>query len=307
MKKTLEDELMSLAHRILQLRGRADIEEMKTVARELYEKLIVLSFTERHFEGSKPTIGRKNIERALQEENKKSEQILDYQEEINKHKKTSSDSETVTDLNSEKQEDKEEITESKPDPLEKKPQQILKKSYSEENDLRHIAVHYDDLPQFEPLSPLQNTSKLTDSQNKTSTKQTEKKTGEEPIDNPKKSSHEEVKDQPQVSSLHPDLFSTASKNRTRNDLRTHKKSLNERLNKGLKFGLNDRLAFINHLFEGSSTDFNRVVSQLNTFENYSQAKAFIEETVKPDYNWEDQEVYEKRFYIAVEKRLEQKG
>ena len=50
MKKVLEDELMSLAHRILKLRNRAEIHELKEEAAVLYEKLSVLSFAEKYFE-----------------------------------------------------------------------------------------------------------------------------------------------------------------------------------------------------------------------------------------------------------------
>lgn len=74
-----------------------------------------------------------------------------------------------------------------------------------------------------------------------------------------------------------------------------KPSLNDRLAKGsVQIGLNDRLAFVKHLFEGNQEDFNRVLSQLNTFEAYEEAAQFLERMVKPDYHWEDKEVYEAR-------------
>ena len=44
-----------------------------------------------------------------------------------------------------------------------------------------------------------------------------------------------------------------------------KKSLNESfVQSNIQIGLNDRIAFVKHLFEGSQEDFNRVLSQLNT-------------------------------------------
>ncbi|SDZ80832.1 hypothetical protein [Psychroflexus halocasei] len=58
MKRVLEDELISLAHRILKLKSRADIHQLKKEAGMLYEKLAVLSFAEKHFGGIKPTIGK---------------------------------------------------------------------------------------------------------------------------------------------------------------------------------------------------------------------------------------------------------
>ena len=79
-----------------------------------------------------------------------------------------------------------------------------------------------------------------------------------------------------------------------------KVSLNNQLNEEIKFGLNDRLAFIKHLFEGSTEDFNRVVSQLNSLSSKNEIKSFIEERVKPDYNnWEGEEEYEKRFLALI--------
>lgn len=82
------------------------------------------------------------------------------------------------------------------------------------------------------------------------------------------------------------------------------KSLNESLNVGLNIGLNDRLAFIKHLFNGSSDDFSRVVSQINTLENFGQAERFIAEQVKPDYNdWQGKEEFAERFLLHIENRF----
>ncbi|MDN6279382.1 MAG: hypothetical protein L0J45_00105 [Psychroflexus sp.] len=64
MKRVLEDELISLAHRILKLKNRADIHQLKKEAGMLYEKLAVLSFAEKHFGGIRPTIGKKEFTEA---------------------------------------------------------------------------------------------------------------------------------------------------------------------------------------------------------------------------------------------------
>ncbi|MDC8000909.1 hypothetical protein POV26_07665 [Aequorivita todarodis] len=80
------------------------------------------------------------------------------------------------------------------------------------------------------------------------------------------------------------------------------KSLNDTVNKGLNIGLNDRLAFIKHLFEGQAEDYTRVLSQINTMENYEEAKSFIKGRVKPDYNyWLNKEEYSERFMNIIEK------
>ncbi len=43
------------------------------------------------------------------------------------------------------------------------------------------------------------------------------------------------------------------------------RSLNDRLKKGINIGLNERLSFIRHLFDGNTADYNRVISQLIHF------------------------------------------
>ena len=81
-------------------------------------------------------------------------------------------------------------------------------------------------------------------------------------------------------------------------------SLNDRLNKTISFGLNDRIGFEKKLFGGSSDDFNRVISHLNTFDSFEEAKSFVLDFVKPDYNnWEGNEEFEARFMEIVEKKF----
>lgn len=82
------------------------------------------------------------------------------------------------------------------------------------------------------------------------------------------------------------------------------KSLNDSLGKSISLGLNDRIAFEKNLFSGSTDDLNRVLSQLNTMHTFDEAKDFIENLVKPDYNnWEGKEEYEERFMAIVEKKF----
>lgn len=83
------------------------------------------------------------------------------------------------------------------------------------------------------------------------------------------------------------------------------KSLNDRLaDREIKVDLNDRLAFVKHLFRDSAEDFNRVISQLNTIDSEERSRAFIENLIKPDYNnWEGKEQYESRFMALIERRF----
>lgn len=79
------------------------------------------------------------------------------------------------------------------------------------------------------------------------------------------------------------------------------KSLNDRLKKGITIGLNDRIAFVKHLFNGSTEDFNRVMSQLNTLQTELEALEFLNNMVKPEYdNWAGKENYEERFLSFIE-------
>tara|TARA_R100001369_G_C3319941_1_gene168752 strand:+ start:551 stop:1330 length:780 start_codon:yes stop_codon:yes gene_type:complete len=82
------------------------------------------------------------------------------------------------------------------------------------------------------------------------------------------------------------------------------RSLNESVNNGMQIGLNDRLAFIKHLFDGNANDYTRVLSQINTMKTYDEAEAFIKGKIKPDYNyWLNKDEYAERFMTVVEKNF----
>lgn len=82
------------------------------------------------------------------------------------------------------------------------------------------------------------------------------------------------------------------------------RSLNESLNRGLHIALNDRIAFINNLFEGSTQDFNRVLSQINTLDDFDAVQSFLEYQIMPDYNhWEGKEEFSERFINIIEKKF----
>ncbi|MCB0372283.1 MAG: hypothetical protein KDD31_04640 [Muricauda sp.] len=81
-------------------------------------------------------------------------------------------------------------------------------------------------------------------------------------------------------------------------------SLNDKLAKDLQVGLNDKLAFVKHLFNNSMEDYTRVLSQLNTIDTEERSIAFINNMVKPEYNnWEGKEEYEARFVSLIERRF----
>ena len=67
MKKKLEADLISIAHRILQLKNKSDINQLYLETQKLYEKLSVLRFVDEHFGDTKPTIGAIEIEKKIEE------------------------------------------------------------------------------------------------------------------------------------------------------------------------------------------------------------------------------------------------
>ncbi len=83
------------------------------------------------------------------------------------------------------------------------------------------------------------------------------------------------------------------------------RSLNDKLSSNeIKVGLNDRLAFVKHLFNGSAEEYNKVLSQLVTIDSNERAISFIDNMVKPEYNtWADKEEYEERFKALIERRF----
>lgn len=68
MKKQLEAQLMSLAHQILRRKDKADTLELKEFAKDAYEALSILHFTETHFGSDSPATQQEVIDRMLKDE-----------------------------------------------------------------------------------------------------------------------------------------------------------------------------------------------------------------------------------------------
>ncbi len=118
----------------------------------------------------------------------------------------------------------------------------------------------------------------------------------------------EVKEERKILTLEEELKDTVSVDVTadlfQKEEKKTKTSLNDKLKQGnIQVGLNDRIAFVKHLFNHSQADFNRVLSQLNTFKTEKEAQNFIKKMVKPDYDWSGKEEYEERLTILVERRF----
>lgn len=275
MKKKLESELISIAHRVLKLKNREETKQLHEEAKKLYEQLTILRFYEENFEAVKTEIPTEILEEKLEAfseetvvEQIKEEIIIEAQTKVETEK------ETVIEVKEELAAEAEvvaEVTE-----IEKpKSQPALFDSISADDYKDLDFVRVDDVPkEVEQVA------------------ETTFETVAEPVFEAK-----EIQQNLQVE----------TKIETTTEVLEEEpksKSLNDRLNKGINFGLNDRIAFEKKLFGGNPDDMNRVLSQLNTFESFDEAKGFIDAFVKPDYNnWEGKEEYETRFLDIVEKKF----
>lgn len=246
MKKKLESELVSIAHRILKLKGKEDVIKMHAEVSVLFEKLSVLKFAHENFEGDIPTIGSDSSFFGMLDQafNNKISDTIEVEDKIYINLDESEDEEiteplmeTIKDMVAQMPQETQEIDTIFEEAI---PKQQIKK-----HDLEDITEGFKNMPVFEPVSKVNGES-------------------------------------------------------------NGKKSLNDKIKTGrLNIGLNDKIAFIKHLFDGKVEDYDRVISQLNTIVSFNDAKQFIEEMVKPDYNnWVDKEEFEVRFIEIIEGRFE---
>lgn len=86
---------------------------------------------------------------------------------------------------------------------------------------------------------------------------------------------------------------------------SHQKTLNDSISvKQLQIGLNDRIAFISHLFNGNTDAYNRAIGMLNNLHSPDECWDFILNKVKPSFNnWQGKEEYEDRFFLIISKRF----
>ena len=86
MKRKLEAELISIAHRILKLKNKSELAQLQQETLKLYEKISVLRFVEENFSDVKPTIGYAAAEKEVeaifdQEENTEVETLVENEPE----------------------------------------------------------------------------------------------------------------------------------------------------------------------------------------------------------------------------------
>jgi len=71
--------------------------------------------------------------------------------------------------------------------------------------------------------------------------------------------------------------------------------------KKMNIGLNDKISFINHLFDKNADAFNIFIEKLNAFDDFEEALKYIYKDVKSQYNnWEGKDEYEFRLIQLLE-------
>ena len=319
MKKRVSAELISIAHRILKLKNHSETVQLQQEAKNLYDQLTILRFYEENFELVKNEISEEVLETKL--EGKPTEvfnapiqdKVVETAEEVKVEVAPEVEETIAEPITEEKvviaelivEDDEEEevlMTPMEEEPIEEEiieEEPVADSEVSEpkaEEPAKQISfedllvhdykeldfVKVEDVPVevekvnetiFEAVTPVEEVKEEI---------QPEPVVAETPkvLEEEVKATFEKVSQEPKISSL------------------------NDRLNKTISFGLNDRIGFEKKLFGGSSDDFNRVISQLNTFDSFEEAKSFVLDFVKPDYNnWEGAEEFETRFMEIVEKKF----
>ena len=293
MKKRLEAELISIAHRVLKLKNKSEIDQLYLETRKLYETLSVLKFYGDNYEQLKSEITIEDLEEKL---SSVKEDINPIEFEINPIEVVSEDSIAETIAEIEVVEEVDSVEEN--NEIEEVEDEIEEEeSFIEESDNNEEEFPETDLKEinFEPIFELATEAPIEDLVEE---KVQEKKSEAKQIsfeDLLGENYNEPVFVKPNDVVIPPSLKSV---------LDEKPMSLNDQHSKAINIGMNDRIAFVKHLFADSDEDYNRVLSQLNTFSTKEEAIDFIEEIIKPDYdNWKGSEEYAERFMEIVENKF----
>jgi hypothetical protein len=315
MKKKLEADLISIAHRVLKLKGKEDTVQLHLEAQKLYEKLSILRFYEENIHVLKDEISPEVLAEKLEQldaaatpfEKPTETPIVEIPvpEEaiVAALEEEAIFSETEEEIVAETMETPEEVEEAEEEPLftneetikEETPEPLFSPIFelSEAEEAEEPIVKASNEPKQISLEDFFTENYKDPEFIKVDDIPAEVKAGSELIfEKSEKVSLSENK----IEVAHTETFSKNTE--------TKVASLNDTLIKGINIGLNDRIAFVKQLFGGSNEDYNRVVSQINTFDSFDEAQEFVESMVKPDYNnWKGKEDYASRFMNLIEKKF----
>lgn len=273
MKKRLEAELISIAHRVLKLKNKSDVDQLYTETKKLYETLTILKFYGDNYETIKNEIPQEEIEEKITV-------LLDKEIE-----KTVEENTVI------------EITQAVVEAVEQIEEEVIASYSIPENEEILVKENVDAVFEFASEQLKENVEKIEAIQEKSEPKQIsfDELLGENYTE-PVFVKPTEIYKNEEIVTTETALFGNKKEEKTL--------SLNDKLAKGINIGLNDRIAFVKHLFGESNEDYNRVLSQLNTFNLLSEALTFIDEIVKPDYNnWAGKDEYAARFIEIVAKKF----
>lgn len=339
MKNRLEAELVSIAHRVLKLKGKSDVIQLQAEALNLYEKLSILRFVEEYSDDALVVIPDDMLEKVVQkqpqevsvEANPTSEieepivetqtevvETLSKQEEILiKAIEETSKQEAIKETQFVKEEvevKQEEVTKQTDEPIvaEQSTQEPLHKAtkmednYIEEAKESLVASStvrtlFDEISEDEKL---QNQFEDFESQ-LSEVKATKPSTYMIPIIfeelTPETVATKEEPKETVVTELFPSVERTETPSQPEM-VRTV--SINDAVKKNFNIGLNDKIAFEFHLFNGDKDRFERVIAQLNVYTNFADARNYIERVVKPEYQyWNNKAEYEARFLEIIESKF----
>jgi hypothetical protein len=314
MKKKLEADLISIAHRILKLKNKSELVQLHQETQKLYEKLSVLLFVEENFGDVKPTIGTADIEKKIEEAFETPTQVVAIDEpQVEIQAEVEPEKEEVVETISEIIE--EEITpeaetiaaEVEVEQAEVQEEEISAELEEEKQPEPVVAEE----PIFKPAFELAFESKIEEDKEEVKSKSTQITFDDllgpnysDPVFVKPEELEKTETESKNVIPIGRNLSDSSPVISINKDADSRTVSLNDRLSKGITIGLNDRIAFMKHLFANSSEDYNRVLSQLITFDTFQEAESFIDTMVKPDYNnWEGKEEYAVRFMEILEKRF----
>jgi hypothetical protein len=277
MHKKLESDLMSLAHSILQMKNKENVFLLKQKSHEIYEKLSILAFVEEYVNS---TAGLKKTKEELLskvEKGYEAKGLISDELEVVEPAETVVSNFTEDFLKVENEKLSAEIAED-----------FFEEDTELEDKVASIHEYLEVEKEVEIEQPFDAIEGAIFGDTETADSKEDLKEVEERRD---LTLEEELKDTIPV-----DVMATLFEP-------VKGASLNDKLQTNIQIGLNDRIAFVKNLFEGSQEDFNRVISQLNTLKTEKEVKKFINKIVKPDYNWSEQEDLENRLMAIIERRF----
>jgi hypothetical protein len=311
MKKRLEAELISIAHRILKLKNKAEVDQLYKETQKLYETLTVLKFYQDNFESVKSDVTQDELEEKLAHSN----QVVETQESTEEVAESVNESIAEEEPIVEIEEELHEI-----DTLEEESTElVLESDLKEETD--------DDIEEATEEAAIEENEEIVEEVTPVFTPLFELEIEEEEITEPAETATEFTpEDKPvaledflgenytdpvfvkpnEVTLFPSDLSDSEQQDQSKEEKEEQKSPIASSLSAtSIAIGLNDRIGFVQHLFNDSNEDFNRVISQLNSFDTFEEAKNFINEMVIPDYSyWVGEEDYMERFMAIVEKKFQ---